>query len=97
MAREAASERPKNAARLLAEARSLVAGPAPGNGAPGSGSATGDGVIELYDRLRARLEAVDGARVDALLASLGREMDRLSALARDVERLRRLRRAVADD
>ena len=97
MAREPAIERPRNAARLAAEARALVAGPAPGDAVsrPSAGAGSDDGVIELYERLRARLEAVDARKIEALLDSLGREVDRLSALSRDIERLRRLRRAVA--
>lgn len=77
---------------LLAEARRITdgsLGPAAGRAAEPSPT-----ILGLYDELRMRLDRVDDRRLTALLHRITRNVARLNQLAREVERVRRLREAL---
>ena len=81
---------------LLAEASSLVEGSlGRAGGAPvgprGAAEAT---ILSLYDELRVRLERVEDRRVKVLLERIARNVQRLSSLRGEVDRVQRLRDAI---
>lgn len=85
--------------RLLAEARAIVEGSL-GDGADGpSGAekppeARSVTVLSLYEELRARLAAIDDARVHELLGAISANVHDLGRLEADMEDLRDLRRGM---
>jgi hypothetical protein len=82
---------------LLDEAREVVGG---GGAAPtaadGSQEEGGGGVLDLYERLTKRLEAVDDDKISGLLSSIGKRVEDLEQLARDMDRLARVKRNLSD-
>lgn len=79
---------------LLEEAREIVGGgPAPVGGAPAQDAA---GVLDLYERLTQRLESVDEGKISGLLSSIGKRVEDLERLAKDMDRLARVKRNLSD-
>jgi hypothetical protein len=81
---------------LLDEAREIVGGgPAPDEMDRASGQTAG-GVLDLYERLTRRLESVDDDKISGLLSSIGKRVEDLERLAKDMDRLARVKRNLSD-
>jgi len=73
---------------LLAEAAAIV------DGSLGGGDGADATILSLYEELRVRLDQVDDRRVKALLERIARNVQRLSSLQGEVDRVQRLRDAI---
>jgi len=98
MAKETGSPLVGPARALLAEAEAVV-GPQAEN-PPGQPSAPhqspATGVLDLYERLSERLEAVDGEKISGLLTSIDQQIADLKRLGSDMERVVRVKRNLED-
>ena len=99
MAKETGSPLVGTARALLAEAEAVVgpqAGGEPGGqpSAPHQSPATG--VLDLYERLSERLEAVDSEKISGLLTSIDQQIADLKQLGSDMERVVRVKRNLED-
>jgi hypothetical protein len=92
-------------ARLLAETRRVLgeakelAGRGDGASADGDGNgpeASVSGILDLYERLRRSLDAVDGDRLKELLSRISEHVEQLNALGTDLEYVRRLQTGLRD-
>ena len=98
MAKETGSPIVGAARALLAEAEAVV-GPQAG-GEPGGASSQlaspATGVLDLYERLSERLEAVDSEKISGLLTSIDQQIADLKRLSSDMERVVRVKRNLED-
>ena len=98
MAKETGSPIVGAARALLAEAEAVV-GPQEG-GDSGEASVPPErpstGVLDLYERLSERLEAVDSAKISNLLTSIDHQIADLKRLSSDMERVVRVKRNLGD-
>ncbi|MEE8310832.1 MAG: hypothetical protein V3R77_01155 [Candidatus Binatia bacterium] len=81
---------------LLAEASTIVEGSLgrPGSAPVGLLAAADATILSLYEELRRRLDQVDDRHVKALLERIARNVQRLSSLEGEVDRVHRLRDAI---
>ena len=98
MVKETGSPLVGTARALLAEAEAVV-GPQAG-GEPGQPSlplvSPATGVLDLYERLSERLEAVDSEKISSLLTSIDHQVADLKRLSSDMERVVRVKRNLED-
>jgi hypothetical protein len=99
MAKETGSPLVGTARALLAEAEAVV-GPPQAGGEPGQPSvphqSPATGVLDLYERLSERLDAVDSEKISSLLTSIDQQVADLKRLSADMERVVRVKRNLAD-
>jgi hypothetical protein len=98
MAKETGSPVVGTARALLAEAEAVVGPQA--RGEPGEPSvphqSPATGVLDLYERLSERLDAVDSEKISSLLTSIDQQVADLKRLSADMERVVRVKRNLAD-
>jgi hypothetical protein len=98
MAKETGSPIVADARALLAEAETVVGPQAGGEPAEASSppASPATGVLDLYERLSERLEAVDSDKISSLLTSIDHQVADLKRLGSDMERVVRVKRNLED-